>query len=1228
MSITSGDIKLLKSQVNLDTTDGGGAMTSTEVVDGLSNNLFPDVSELDRTIGRVAMRKVFPAVDTNTVDSYFGAHAMVSRKPTDPRVGVSLFSTKDWFDRRDNARDKIERYLARGPKWAGHLLETQLEGQRAIQLALRLQDDEPKVGQGLALVENEDLPNEYEQYVRVTKITSVERVFTLSSGGEVTRKVTTVEISDPLRYAFHGPTVAQYEAGTLGNATCRDTRVANAATYYGASDLTAPAAINDSSVMVDSIFTQLVPSAQSETPMVDLTAAGLSSLYVPGNTGPITTSISAPVGPTTRLYIGSSIVPGTLSLNAGGNILTDAGGVVYNSTTEVGTIDYSKGLLIFNSAMPSYSGSMPLVFTPAGLPNRVMDTASIHINQDGRGYNYTITLIPSPMPGSLVVSYMAQGKVYYLYDQGNGALKGTDAAFGTGNINYATGSVIVTTGALPDANSEVIFAWGKKLDTFTRSGMTVNPARLEFQLGHEQVAPSTVTITWTVNAVGKTATDNGNGVLTGDATGTINYATGKIKLTPSVLYQQGTEFQIAYQWGAPLEQTFAMPTRDVQGRVVIQLPNLGGNPLPKTVELKWNVLVQDSELLGEIFTEQTWNPPPAPVGRDPLVFATDDGSGNFRKVGGSGFNGNLVNIPDSSIDYATRTITLLPDTNTSIPKPIWFNQLMGTQTQAWTNGGVLVTNTMRRIISSWQMVPTVALMPIDESGYVVVKWRTASGGTAATETFTAGALRFDLTPGFAEDILLSSVRFSLGGYEYIDRLGSLFHSINPSNGAGVQAGSVQYTSGLIEVTSWAPGAANTITLQSLVTEMNAQAADQVVFRVPIVPVRSGSLQLLFSPLDGNVQTTITADGTGRLDGANTIGFIDYETGVVRVKFGQKLTVTPAIQAEPWYTPEGVFQEGGIDKIIKPKPVYADSIRYNAVGYTYIPLSADVLGLDPVRLPSDGRVPIFRQGDVAVVHHTDTTPFPVSPVPAAGTALNVGRVRVSYIKLYDAADVAIDVSMYDYDLDAGVVTLGPTYVQGTYVLPLRAEHRIEDMALVTDVQINGQLALNRPLTHAFPTPGSLVSSALIFGDMQARVFGKFSQESWTSVWSDSIIGNPTTSQFNDTLYPIHTTNKGSLEEKWALIFTSDQAFRVVGQHIGQIATGNTSTDLAPLNPATGAPYFTLNALGWGSGWSAGNVLRFNTASANYPVWIARTVLQGPATSLNDSFQLQVRGDIDR
>ena len=167
--------------------------------------------------------------------------------------------------------------------------------------------------------------------------------------------VVTVEISDPLLYTFTGPSVYQAVQGISGPANCRDTRVANAASYYGISTLAAPGAINDASIMVGDIFTQLVPSAQAETPLVDLTAAGLSSLYVPGNDGIITASVSASMGPTTKLYLGSSILPGTLTLKPGASTITDQGGTLMMGTTEIGSIDYEKGLCSFNANAPTYS---------------------------------------------------------------------------------------------------------------------------------------------------------------------------------------------------------------------------------------------------------------------------------------------------------------------------------------------------------------------------------------------------------------------------------------------------------------------------------------------------------------------------------------------------------------------------------------------------------------------------------------------------------------------------------------------------------------------------------------------------------------------------------------------------------------------------------------------------------------------------------------------------------
>jgi hypothetical protein len=196
-------------------------------------------------------------------------------------------------------------------------------------------------------------------------------------------------------------------------------------------------------------------------------------------------------------------------------------------------------------------------------------------------------------------------------------------------------------------------------------------------------------------------------------------------------------------------------------------------------------------------------------------------------------------------------------------------------------------------------------------------------------------------------------------------------------------------------------------------------------------------------------------------------------------------------------------------------------------------------------------------------------------------------------------------------------------------PVTIEHRIEDEALCAEAQITGDLRLTRPVTHNYPADTSFVSSALVVGTLQAASQDGFSQETWTNVWSDVAIGNPLLAQYDDTTYPIAVTNAGAISERWAIIFTSNTSFNVIGENVGQIITGNTSSALSPVNPATGVPYFTLQPGGWGSGWAAGNVYRFNTSGANFPLWVARTVLQSPtAPPGTDQMTISIRGDIDQ
>ena len=111
MTILASEVQILKSERLTDFEDGGGKMTGFEVVDGAVNNLFPDISRLDRTYGRVSLRKAFAAIRARNVDTYYGAHVIVTEPPADDAVSVTMFSTDSYADEREYARDRIESYL-------------------------------------------------------------------------------------------------------------------------------------------------------------------------------------------------------------------------------------------------------------------------------------------------------------------------------------------------------------------------------------------------------------------------------------------------------------------------------------------------------------------------------------------------------------------------------------------------------------------------------------------------------------------------------------------------------------------------------------------------------------------------------------------------------------------------------------------------------------------------------------------------------------------------------------------------------------------------------------------------------------------------------------------------------------------------------------------------------------------------------------------------------------
>lgn len=600
MPITTADVKLLASERMTDNEDGGGMVRGNVVIqDGVSNAIFPDISELDRTYGRVNLRKVFVAVQTGDTDSYYGAHVILEDAPDDPLVSASLFSTEDWSDERIAAVSRLESYLARGAKSPYYLWETHIAGQMALACIARVGESTPPVGSTIVLVKNPGLSTQVEQFVRITSVSATTREFTYISGTSswtFTRQVFTLNISDPLEFDLVGGIAKPSDDGDLTTSRIYDTVVADAARYFGIRPLVQAVSAGDVSVMADTIYHPLVPSAQTEIPIADAKPGGDAVQVTASATGTVTVSTSTDFDATHAIYVGQAILPGTLSMTTGtGATLIDDNGVLMSGATQVGLVDYANGILTLSPSAPDYgTANKNITFKPGAAPARAVQSAAYLVTASSRSQTVVTYLSPIPQPGTLRVSYMVQGKWYVIQDGGGGKLTGADTSFGSGQISFSTGSVIITLGALPDVGSAVLFNWGLSTTDIVRAGTTVKATK-KVQLANWPVLRNSVVITWPNGSGGTyTATDDGAGLITGDATGFIEYSKGSLKITPNVLPPGGAEMDIDYETGLGVEVTFNEPSLDINGRITLPLPDTG--ILPNSVTLTWTVAVDPTAL--------------------------------------------------------------------------------------------------------------------------------------------------------------------------------------------------------------------------------------------------------------------------------------------------------------------------------------------------------------------------------------------------------------------------------------------------------------------------------------------------------------------------------------------------------------------------------------------------------------------------------------------------------
>ena len=281
-----------------------------------------------------------------------------------------------------------------------------------------------------------------------------------------------------------------------------------------------------------------------------------------------------------------------------------------------------------------------------------------------------------------------------------------------------------------------------------------------------------------------------------------------------------------------------------------------------------------------------------------------------------------------------------------------------------------------------------------------------------------------------------------------------------------------------------------------------------------------------------------------------------------------------------------------------------------------------LGFPPSGLAyANGRVPILREGDTVSISDEQATGTSTAVV---ATPISSGRTDVDQLAIVGNNGVEIvrllvngpTSALATANFAAGTIT--PTTVAG-WSQPVTVRHRVAQRTTVASISgLNVTLSAN--LTAAMPS-GSLVSSELPLGDLQARVDTVFAQQAWTRQWSDSIIGSPSSMPYSGD---IGVTNQGADTDRYALVFSSSTAFTAYSERRGLLGSGTTTANYLPLNPATGAALFTLYSANWTGTALVGSVLRFNTAGAP-PVWAARTVVPGAASG-TDRAVIRLHGSV--
>ena len=546
---------------------------------------------------------------------------------------------------------------------------------------------------------------------------------------------------------------------------------------------------------------------------------------------------------------------------------------------------------------------------------------------------------------------------------------------------------------------------------------------------------------------------------------------------------------------------------------------------------------------------------------------TDDGNGGLMW-------GN-TRLANSKVNYASGEITINKAALQSEITEPQYSPYQMTQ-------GAVATST---VSGSVKTLDTQIIAP----NTATVSRITADDTRTISETIKTGLQTYDVLQGlpYPYAALLNSWVFEIDGSRIIERNGVLYRDWNNIEGTGSVVGYFN-VSGELRLTR-SNTATPTVKILQGVYVNGKYEVQSFCGRTASAPIKPQSFTV-YADVDGHTlqgkahaDESLHGEITGTID--SRVGFFDIRTS---------------------------------------QPIAPDSLRYNAVSQSTIPLDSTVIGINAVRLPLDGKVPVFRKGDMIVIGNR--LKHDLGSAHRAGQTIQLPRQNLDRLCIVDAKGTHLNAIWYDYDLDAGTLTWAIPLDLSDYQMPLMAGLIWEEENRVVDADISGRLKLQFGVSRDYPLENTYVSSAILGGDLAVRASEPFSQKAWTNVWQDTRIGDEILAKINVADYPIKLTSDGAITERWLMKFTTSQNFQLYGERLGLVAESDIFTELAPINAATGKPYFKLLVAAMNGGFEAQNCVRFNTYGTPMPVWILRAVQPSPKKAhQRDGFRLCLRGN---